>query len=196
MLQQNNKEKINNEILTMPNILSFFRLALIPPIVWLYCFKESYLWVAILLIISGLSDIVDGYIARRFNMISDFGKALDPIADKLTQIAMLGCLVTRFSFLTVPLVLLCLKEATALILRGIILKKTGSVQGAVWHGKMSTVLIYSTIFLHIIWYNIPAIISNVTILISTAAMILSFVLYTIENIKFLNFSGGDVNEKI
>lgn len=195
MLQQNNKKKIKNEIFTIPNILSFFRLALIPLIVWLYCFKESYLWVAILLIISGLSDIVDGYIARRFNMISDFGKALDPIADKLTQISMLGCLVTRFSLLAIPLVLLSLKEATALILRGIILKKTKSVQGAVWHGKMNTVLIYSTIFLHIIWYNIPAIISNVTIVISTAAIILSFVLYTIENIKYLTLSGGDINEK-
>lgn len=194
-LQQNKKKDSSKNIITIPNLLSCFRLALIPLIVWLYCFKQSFGGAAVALIVSGLSDIVDGYIARRFNMVSDLGKALDPIADKLTQIAMLACLVTRFSFLLLPLTLLIFKESTSVILRSIILKKTGKVQGAVWHGKLNTVLIYSVIFLHIMWYNIPAIVSQITIIISTAVMILSCVLYTMENVKFLNSFGGDRDEK-
>ena len=81
------------KILTIPNIMSFFRLVLIPIIVYLYVVKNSYLWTIILLLISGATDIVDGFIARKFNMISNFGKAIDPIADKLTQLALLCCLL-------------------------------------------------------------------------------------------------------
>ena len=105
---ENMKENINSQntkegntgssqsrILTIPNLLSFFRLCLIPVFMWLYCVEKNYLWTGIILILSGLTDTVDGIIARKFNMISDLGKVLDPIADKLTQAAMLFCLLTR-----------------------------------------------------------------------------------------------------
>ena len=81
------ENKYKNKILTIPNILSFFRLCLIPVIVWLYIGRENYFWTLVILIPSGITDIVDGIIARKCNMISDFGKAFDPIADKLTQAA-------------------------------------------------------------------------------------------------------------
>ena len=70
------------KIITIPNILSFFRLCLIPVIVWLYTVKQDYLWTLLILLLSAITDIVDGIIARKFNMISDFGKAFDPVADK------------------------------------------------------------------------------------------------------------------
>ena len=76
------------QILTIPNMLSFLRLALIPVILWLYLSGEL-VWAAVVIVLSSITDIVDGYIARTFNMISDFGKAIDPVADKLTQIAVL-----------------------------------------------------------------------------------------------------------
>ena len=85
-----------NRILTIPNLLSAFRILLVPVIVWLYCWKADYPLAAWTLTLSGLTDIVDGFIARRFHMVSNLGKALDPIADKLTQTAALGCLLTRF----------------------------------------------------------------------------------------------------
>lgn len=72
------------KILTIPNILSFFRLCLIPVIIWLYTEKQDYFWTLLVLLLSAVTDIVDGIIARKCNMISDFGKAFDPIADKLT----------------------------------------------------------------------------------------------------------------
>ena len=100
------ESKYKDKILTIPNILSFFRICLIPVIVWLYIGKEDYSLTLIILILSGFTDVVDGIIARKCNMISDFGKAFDPIADKLTQAAMLCCLVVRFQHMMIPLVML------------------------------------------------------------------------------------------
>ena len=81
----NNKENsYKGKIITIPNLLSLFRILLIPIIVWLYCVEKKYELTILVLLISGASDIIDGFIARRFNMISDIGKALDPIVDKLT----------------------------------------------------------------------------------------------------------------
>lgn len=170
------------KIITIPNILSFVRLCLIPLIVWLYCFKKDYFLTTLVLVISGISDVADGIIARHFDMVSDFGKAFDPVADKLTQISMLFCLVTRFTRMMVPLVILTVKEVLAGILNMITINKTGEVMGAVWHGKLNTVLLYSMIVVHIIWFNIPALVSNIMIGICTVVMLLSAVLYTIRSI--------------
>ena len=138
------------KIITIPNILSFVRLCLIPLIVWLYCFKKDYFLTTLVLVISGISDVADGIIARHFDMVSDFGKAFDPVADKLTQISTLFCLVTRFTRMMVPLIILTVKEVLAGILNMITINKTGEVMGAVWHGKLNTVLLYSMIVIHII----------------------------------------------
>ncbi|MBE6810986.1 MAG: CDP-alcohol phosphatidyltransferase family protein [Ruminococcaceae bacterium] len=163
--------------------MSFGRLCLIPIIVWLYCFEKNYLWTTVIFIISGLSDIVDGFIARKFDMISDFGKAFDPVADKLTQIAMLFCLVTRFPLMLIPLIILIIKESLAAIMNMITLEKAGFVVAAKWHGKLNTVLIYSMMFVHIVWFNIPEIVSDVLIGICIAMMVISSFLYTKSDVK-------------
>lgn len=178
-----NKDRYKNKIITIPNILSFFRLCLIPIIVWLYCFRQSYLWTTVIFIISGLTDIIDGFIARKFNMISDFGKAFDPVADKLTQISMMFCLVTRFPLMLIPLVILILKEILAAVMNMITLEKAGFVVAAVWHGKLNTVLLYATMFIHIVWFSIPPVVSNVLITVCIAMMLLSSVLYTKSDVK-------------
>ena len=177
--------KYQKKILTIPNLLSLVRLCMIPVIVWLYNGKEDPLWALIVLLLSGATDIIDGIIARRFNMISDFGKAFDPIADKLTQIAMLFCLVSRFPYMTIPLVILVVKEITAAVMNMIAIKKTSVVMGAVWHGKLTTVILYSTMAIHLIWFNIPSVVSKILIAVSTVIMLFSAVQYTIRNIKVL-----------
>lgn len=158
-------------------------MCLIPVIVWLYCFKQDPVWTPIVFIISGLTDIVDGYIARRFDMISDFGKAFDAVADKLTQIVVLFCLVTQFPFMLIPLIILIIKEVLAAVMNLITLKKAGFVVAAVWHGKVNTVLIYITMFVHIMWIEIPEPVSDVLIAICVAMMLLSSVLYTKSDVK-------------
>lgn len=186
-LKKDSKPNIDysKRIITIPNILSFFRLLLIPIIAWLYIKKQDYYMTVIVLGLSGLTDVVDGIIARKFNMISDFGKAFDPIADKLTQIIVLFCLVSRFDFMIIPLILLIIKELFAGITGLLTIKKTHQVHSAVWHGKATTVCLYILMTVHIIWYTIPAHISNILILLCTVMMLLSATLYGIKNIKLI-----------
>lgn len=99
-----------DQILTIPNLLSVIRLALIPLIIWLYIVNREYNLAVLVILISGITDIVDGYIARHFNMISDFGKILDPIADKLTQAAVIICLTTKHDLMYLLIVLFAVKE--------------------------------------------------------------------------------------
>ena len=179
------KDKYKHKIITIPNVLSFFRLLLIPVIVWLYIVKKDPIWTMAVLALSGITDIVDGIIARKCNMISDFGKAFDPVADKLTQIAMLFCLVSRFKWMLLPLCVMVIKEVTAGILGLLVIRKTGNVDGAVWHGKATTVSLYSMMILHLIWFNIPGVISGILIGACTALALLSAFMYTRENAKKL-----------
>ncbi len=172
-----------DKIFTIPNIMSMIRIALIPIIVWLYCFKDSWVWTAVLLIASALTDIVDGFIARHFNMISNFGKAIDPVADKLTQFVMLICLLTRFPMMILPCMLLMAKEIISAITAMIAIRRTGKVEGADWHGKVCTCLMYAMMLLHVVWFNIPAVVSNIFIAVCTVMLVLSFFLYNTRNIK-------------
>ena len=179
------EEKCKNKIITIPNLLSLFRLLLIPVIMWLYMVKKDPAWTTAILALSGITDVVDGIIARKFHMVSDFGKAFDPVADKLTQIAMLFCLVTRFKWMLLPLCVMIVKEVTAGILGLVVIRRTGNVDGAVWHGKATTVSLYSMMIIHLIWYNIPGVVSGILIGACTALALLSAFMYTRENIRKL-----------
>jgi len=180
---KNGTENYQNKIITIPNILSFFRICLIPVIIWLYNVKQDYIWTLFILLLSAVTDIVDGIIARKCNMISDFGKAFDPVADKLTQMAMLFCLVSRFPHMMIPFVLLVVKEIFTGITALITIKRTNTVKGAVWHGKLTTVALYSMMSIHLLWYNIPRTVSLILVGICIGIMLMSFILYAIQNIK-------------
>lgn len=182
-MQDSKDSRYKNKILTIPNVLSFFRLCLIPIIVWLYIRKEDYFWTLMVLLLSGLTDVVDGIIARKCNMISDFGKAFDPIADKLTQAAMLCCLVVRFNYMLIPLGMLVIKEVVTGITALISIKKTEQVEGAVWHGKLTTVVLYLMMAVHLVWFNIPTTVSLIMVGVCIGIMIMSFIMYSVRNIK-------------
>lgn len=181
----NDTYNTQNKILTIPNMLSFFRLCLIPVIMWLYCVKENYLWAGIILIVSGITDTVDGFVARHFHMTSDLGKVLDPVADKLTQAAMLFCLLTRFPLMIVPLGIMVLKEFFMGVTGLMVIQKTGKVFGADWHGKVTTWLLYAMMILHVFWYNIPVVLSRVLIAACVIMMLISLVLYGRHNLNAL-----------
>ena len=183
------EDVINKRIFTIPNLLSVFRLVLIPIFVWTYCVRRAYLVTAGILLLSGLTDIADGFIARRFHMVSALGMALDPIADKLTQAAMLFCLVTRFPLMWFPLIALGMKEISGGILSLLTIRRTGIVMGADWHGKAASMFIFITMFIHLVWFNIPKTISVVTISICAVMLLFSWVLYGWHNIKILIMKG-------
>lgn len=177
------------KIITIPNILSVLRLCMIPLIMWLYIAKEDAFLTALVLVLSGVTDVADGIIARKFHMISDFGKALDPVADKLTQIAMMLCLVNKFPYMILPLGVLVVKEFVTGIMSLLSIRKSGQVDGAVWHGKVTTVLLYSVMTLHLIWINIPETVSYILVGMITGMMLFSAAAYGIRNAKILTAKG-------
>jgi len=184
--------KYQKKILTIPNILSFLRLCLIPVIMWLYIKRQDYLWTLIALILSGITDIVDGIIARKCNMVSDFGKAFDPVADKLTQIATLFCLISRFPYMVYPFAILVFKEVCTAITSLISIKRTSTVKGAVWYGKLTTVSLYAMMAIHLLWYNMPHTISLIMVGVCIGIMLMSFIMYTVQNIKAIKNRTFDI----
>lgn len=182
-MDENQMNRYQKKIITIPNLLSFFRLCLIPVIIWLYCYKEAYINTLLVLILSGFTDVADGFIARRWNMISDFGKAFDPLADKLTQMGVLFCLVTHFPHMTIALILLIIKEVCTGITSLIAIKRTNCVMGAAWHGKLTTVSLYLMMAIHLLWYDIPYSVSWMLVGICIGIMLMSFLLYTARNMK-------------
>ena len=184
-----------DKILTIPNLLSLFRLCLIPVMIWLYTVQENYGLTTLVLLLSGITDVVDGIIARKYNMVSDFGKAFDPVADKLTQVAVMFCLVTRFPWMILPLVLLVIKELFTGITSLLTIRKTGKVEGAVWHGKITTVLLYTMMGIHLIWFHIPPLVSGFLIGISTGMMLLSAVGYAMRNFRMLRGHHSNRSER-
>lgn len=179
------ENKYQKKILTIPNLLSLVRLCLIPVIVWLYLIKKDYLLTGIFVLISGLTDVVDGWIARTFHMISDFGKVLDPIADKSTQAVVVILLATRFHLMLLPLAIGIVKEIFMTISGYYVIKKCDVVLGAEWHGKLATVLLTITMALHLVWYNIPPLPSAIAIILSSISIALSLALYAARNIGYL-----------
>ena len=126
-----------DRIFTLPNVLSIFRLLLIPLIIYFYE-TYHYVWAFGTLVLSGATDVVDGWIARTFHLVSDFGKAIDPIADKLTQIAILLCLMPMQYWWVVGVVVF--KEVTIGLLTLTAIRRTRRVYSAGWYGKLCTVL--------------------------------------------------------
>lgn len=104
-------------------------------------------------------------------MISNLGKILDPVADKLTQGVVILCLVSRFSLMGGTLVLFVVKEIINVVSHIIMMRKSEKVIGANWHGKVVTVLPYVLMFIHIAWSNIPKTFSNVSVTLCIAMII-------------------------
>lgn len=127
----------------IPNILTIIRFFLIPVIV-AYIVQGDYISAFIFLTISGLTDVLDGFIARKFNFITNFGKLIDPLADKSTQIAVLTVLALQNIIPMWILVVLILKEF-AMISGASFLYGKEFVVSSKWYGKLSTVLFYIAI---------------------------------------------------
>lgn len=172
-----NKRFSKKNILTIPNLISLFRILLIPLIILLYCGKKHYTATIMVITISGASDIIDGKIARKFNMVSDVGKVLDPVADKLTQAALVICLIARYTWMWALLALFAVKECLMLLWGYLTLKSTDTINGAKWYGKLSTVVLYAVMMILILFVDIPQAIATALMLLCGGMMLLSLVMY-------------------
>lgn len=176
-------------ILTVPNVVSLFRLLLIPLLIWLYLGRQNYAAAIAVIALSGVSDIADGRIARKYGMVSDFGKMLDPIVDKLTQAAMFICLLRHFPHMLLPLIILAVKELVTGAMSLAAIRRSSTVLSAEWPGKLTTGLLYAVVLIHILFPALPSAQSDVLIGISIGWLLYSFVYYGLRNIRTIRGSG-------
>lgn len=133
------------EILTIPNLLSLLRLMLIPCYIRIYLNAQTpsdYLTAGVILTLSCITDLLDGMIARKFNMTSTLGKILDPLADKATQLTLLSCLAMRYLFLLPALALLVFKELFQLLAGVYALRNGKMLPGPIPEGKLCTAVLF------------------------------------------------------
>jgi len=183
--------------MNIPNCLSFLRILLLPFFIYFFL-KGDWTAVAIFLIISGLSDFLDGLIARKFNQITELGKILDPVADKMTQASVAVCMAYHFRHVTILIILLSLfviKEVTMLLGTILLFRKGTRPTPARWYGKVATGCFYASmifiIFLEAFNYQNMTLTIVLTVL-SAALMIYAFVRYVFV---FLSLSRSGPREK-
>lgn len=168
--------------LNVPNALTLLRIILIAP--FLYFFLTGNItWALIVVGLSGLSDALDGFIARRYHQITPLGKLLDPLADKLTQTTIALCISIRVPILIPIFAIFVVKEILMLIGACILFKKKKRPGAARWYGKMATILFYvsivSVLVMHVFFQDTPVLmgISMVLLVVTAASMIYAFIEY-------------------
>lgn len=158
--------------MNIPNILTIIRFILIP-VFGYFLYEHQYYIAIILFVVAGMTDVMDGFIARRFNMITSFGKLADPLADKLMQITALVLLTIQHEIPVYILLIIIVKEGF-MAAGGIVLyKKENYVVQANWFGKISTAIFYFAIIM--VLFEAPY--SNIFIIIAALSTLLAFFIY-------------------
>ncbi len=161
----------------IPNILSISRFLFIP-FIFTAIVNRQYLIAFILLTISGFTDVLDGYIARKYNFITNFGKLLDPLADKATQLFTLITLAFIDIIPTWFLVIIFIKEGI-MVAGASLLYGRELVVSSRWFGKLATVLFYLAIVssLAINFFNISLHFDIYIYYLALATTLFSLVMY-------------------
>ena len=173
------------EFLSIPNILGYFRILLIPFFLYTYMNAETvkdYYLSAAIVGVSSLTDMFDGLIARKCNMVTELGKLIDPLADKLTQGALIFCFLLKYQYMRYLLILYVVKESYMLIAGLVILRRNGrKLNGAKWFGKVSTALVYVAMFVlflrPIVFPQLGENVVNFLIALCFFAMLVTLLLY-------------------
>ena len=157
-------------MLNIPNILTLIRLMLVP-LCAMYLYKEQFLAALIIYVVASLTDIADGYIARRFDIVTNFGKVVDPLADKLLSLSTITILSYRGRIHILVPILIFVKELL-IGLGGLLLyKKKHLVKSAKWYGKATTVLLFVSIVL---------VMFKATLFVGRVFMVVRLVLHTLH----------------
>lgn len=168
------------EAFSIPNIMGYFRIILIPVFLYVYynaTSVEDYYVAAGIVCISGITDFLDGFIARKFNMITEWGKFIDPLADKLTQAALVFALSFKYKLMWYLVGLFIVKEGFMAIMGIIMLRKGKKLDGAKWFGKLCTAILYIVMFMLMLFQKMNNDNANFLILVCGLFMLMSFILY-------------------
>ena len=168
------------EVLTIPNLLSLFRLALIPVYVVIYLNAREpnqYYLAGGILALSCMTDLIDGKIARHFNMITNLGKLLDPIADKSTQFALTLCISFKQPALRPVLILFVIKESFQLIAMLVNLRRGKALNGAIMEGKICTTVLFVSLLIMVLFPMLKPLTVQIIAAIAAIFLLISFAGY-------------------
>ncbi len=163
----------------IPNILTTIRLIIIPFFAYFILVKENFWVAAVLFLLSGITDVVDGWIARRYNMITDVGSVYDPLVDKLMQITSVVCLAFKE---IIPIGIICVvavKEISMIVV-GIVLYTKKMVVHSNWYGKAATVIFYIVISALIIFPGIGEIAKTLLLAVLLIALVMAAMGYLLK----------------
>lgn len=168
------------DLLTIPNFLSLFRLLLVPVYMTIYLNgsqPRDYIAAAVILAVSCLTDMIDGKIARKYNMGSKVGQLLDPIADKITQLALIICLSVKYPVLWNLVILFVIKESFQSIAAFVTYRKGKILTGALFSGKICTTVLFMSLILMVLMPDMATKVVNVITIVDGIFMLVAFVDY-------------------
>lgn len=172
------------EIFSVPNVLCYVRILLLPIFAVLFCLKLDAVAAATVLL-SAATDVLDGIIARKFHMETELGKILDPLADKLTQAVVSGCLLFRYPVMWILFSVIIVKESFQGIGGLLLYRKMKSMRSSEWFGKLSTAFFYAVMAYLVLFAPEPAGAWHVVVpvLLSTGLMVFALIRYAIRFIQ-------------
>lgn len=171
------KQNLKNECLSIPNLMGYFRILLIPLYLYLYICAKSYRLAIFIMLLSFLTDFLDGKIARRFDMVTEFGKILDPVADKLTQGALALGFALRYPAVVILLLVFLIKELCMAVLGIYMMKRGYRMDGAQKHGKLCTAVLDFTMLLLLVFPDTSYFTVNLLSALAIFVMLFSLVKY-------------------
>ncbi len=171
------KKDFIKEYFSIPNLMGYFRILLVPVYLFVYInadSKSDYYIAAGIMLLSFLTDLLDGKIARKFDMITEFGKFLDPVADKITQGVLAISFAFRYPVVAVLVVIFVIKEFTMLGVGIFFYKKGKWMNGAQMHGKICTTVLDFTMFILLVVPTIPYTIVTILTVVCICFVLFSF----------------------
>ena len=161
----------------VPNTLTILRFILIPFIIY-FISTGRYIEAIIFLVLSGLTDVLDGYIARKFYCITNFGKLVDPLADKATQVSILISL-NIIGVVDFWIILVVFIKEILMIIGSAFLYGKETVVSSKWYGKLATVIFYIAIACSIIvkYFNLEFNFSTYIYYLALIATLFALLIY-------------------
>lgn len=175
-------------IFNVPNVLTMIRIYLIYPFI-LSFFNENYIKASKILILSGVTDFLDGFLARILNQKTKFGEIIDPIADKLTLISIMVCAGKKFPSIVPFMIILICKEICMFIAGAFLLKKIKKTIKARWYGKLGTAFFYFSVTIIVVikalWGVENGFLINFLMCLTSLLMFHALIRYLIEFISIV-----------
>lgn len=164
--------------MNIPNILTLFRLFLIPVFILVFfsSVKNNFIYAVSIFLLAGATDVLDGYIARKYNLVTKWGIVIDPLADKLMLLTVLICLAIKGYIPLIVVILIAVKDSL-MIISGVFLYKKNTVIPANIFGKASTLLFYLSIFMLPINKYIGNIVLKIAVISAFVALINYSIIY-------------------